>query len=117
MTAGLERTPKLSVVVAVYNERATIEEILWRVQQVELDKEIIVVDDGSTDGACWTRSDYRKTDSGSKSRYRAGRPRGLARVRSPDLLLRPDVRPGEKITWRDGLKGIWCTVRYGLFSR
>ncbi len=42
--------PKLSVVVPVYNERATIEELLDRVQAVALEKEIIVVDDGSTDG-------------------------------------------------------------------
>jgi glycosyltransferase involved in cell wall biosynthesis len=42
--------PKLSVVIPVYNERATIEELLKRVQAVPLDKEIIVVDDGSTDG-------------------------------------------------------------------
>jgi glycosyltransferase involved in cell wall biosynthesis len=41
---------KLSVVVPVLNERKTIEEILWRVQAVDLEKEIIVVDDGSTDG-------------------------------------------------------------------
>lgn len=34
----------------VYNERATIEEILVRVQAVDVDKEIVVVDDGSTDG-------------------------------------------------------------------
>jgi glycosyltransferase involved in cell wall biosynthesis len=47
--AGL--VPKLSVVMPVYNERATIEEILFRVQQVPLDKEVIVVDDGSTDGS------------------------------------------------------------------
>ena len=40
----------LSVVVPVYNERATIEEILRRVQATELPDEIIIVDDGSTDG-------------------------------------------------------------------
>ena len=34
----------------VYNERATIEEILLRVQAVDLSKEIVIVDDGSTDG-------------------------------------------------------------------
>jgi glycosyltransferase involved in cell wall biosynthesis len=33
-----------------YNEMATIEEILLRVQAIEIDKEIIVVDDGSKDG-------------------------------------------------------------------
>ncbi|MDI6783519.1 MAG: glycosyltransferase [bacterium] len=41
---------KLSVVIPVYNEINTIEEILRRVQRVPIDKEIIIVDDGSTDG-------------------------------------------------------------------
>ena len=41
---------KLSIVVPVYNERAFIEEVLMRVQRVPLRKEIVVVDDGSTDG-------------------------------------------------------------------
>jgi glycosyltransferase involved in cell wall biosynthesis len=48
--AGSKLGPKLSVVIPVYNERATIEEILWRVQHVPIEKEIIIVDDGSTDG-------------------------------------------------------------------
>jgi glycosyltransferase involved in cell wall biosynthesis len=43
-------SPKLSVVVPAYNEMATIEEILSRVQAIKIDKEIVVVDDGSTDG-------------------------------------------------------------------
>lgn len=34
----------------VYNERSTIEEVLWRIQEVAIEKEIIVVDDCSTDG-------------------------------------------------------------------
>lgn len=42
--------PTLSVIIPAYNERNTIEEILSRVQQVAIDKEVIVVDDGSTDG-------------------------------------------------------------------
>lgn len=41
---------KLSVVIPVYNERQYIEEILRRVQLVDIDKEIIIVDDCSTDG-------------------------------------------------------------------
>jgi glycosyltransferase involved in cell wall biosynthesis len=40
----------LSVVIPAYNEMATIAEILKRVQDVPIEKEIIVVDDGSTDG-------------------------------------------------------------------
>ena len=45
------RRPKLSVVIPVYNERATIEEILHRVQSVNIYKEIILVDDCSRDGS------------------------------------------------------------------
>jgi len=41
---------KLSVLMPVYNERKTIREVLSRVAEVGLPKEIIVVDDGSTDG-------------------------------------------------------------------
>jgi glycosyltransferase involved in cell wall biosynthesis len=43
-------TPILSVVMPVYNERTTIEEIIRRVTDVDVDKEIIIVDDFSTDG-------------------------------------------------------------------
>jgi glycosyltransferase involved in cell wall biosynthesis len=41
---------KISVLIPVYNEINTIEEIVARVQAVALEKEIIIVDDGSTDG-------------------------------------------------------------------
>jgi glycosyltransferase involved in cell wall biosynthesis len=41
---------RLSVVVPVYNERATIHEILKRIRAVPIAKEIILVDDCSTDG-------------------------------------------------------------------
>ena len=41
---------KLSVVIPVYNEVKTIKEIVSRVQAVDLEKEIVIVDDGSTDG-------------------------------------------------------------------
>jgi glycosyltransferase involved in cell wall biosynthesis len=41
---------KLSIVVPVYNEAATIAQIIERIRAVPVDKEIIVVDDCSTDG-------------------------------------------------------------------
>jgi glycosyltransferase involved in cell wall biosynthesis len=43
---------KLSIVMPVYNERATIEEIVRRVLAVDLplERELVIVDDGSTDG-------------------------------------------------------------------
>ena len=45
---------KLSVVIPVFNEKSTVEEIIRRVQAVDvgLDKEIVAVDDASTDGTC-----------------------------------------------------------------
>jgi glycosyltransferase involved in cell wall biosynthesis len=42
---------RLSVIVPVYNEARTIAEVVRRVRAVPLDIELIVVDDGSTDGA------------------------------------------------------------------
>jgi glycosyltransferase involved in cell wall biosynthesis len=42
--------PKLSVVIPVYNEKGTIAEILRRVLESEMRREVIVVDDCSTDG-------------------------------------------------------------------
>ena len=41
---------KLSIVIPVYNESETIYEIIKRVEAVNGDKEVIIVDDGSTDG-------------------------------------------------------------------
>mgnify|MGYP001326760807 CR=1 FL=1 len=40
----------LTVVVPVYNEAATVEDLIRRVQDVPIPKEIVVVDDCSTDG-------------------------------------------------------------------
>ncbi|MEA2843036.1 MAG: hypothetical protein QOJ69_707, partial [Actinomycetota bacterium] len=53
--AEAERLPPhrlLSVIVPVYNERATVAEIIRRMRRVELplDLEIVMVDDGSSDG-------------------------------------------------------------------
>ena len=41
---------KLSVVIPVYNEKRTLSELICRVEAVKLEKEIIIVDDASTDG-------------------------------------------------------------------
>ena len=45
------KAPLLSVIVPCYNERATVAELLRRVREVPIDKEIVVVDDQSTDGS------------------------------------------------------------------
>ena len=41
---------RLSIIIPVFNERDTIREVIDRVEAVDHDKEIIVVDDYSTDG-------------------------------------------------------------------
>ena len=41
---------KVSVVIPAYNERAFIEELLLRVQAIQINKEVLVIDDASTDG-------------------------------------------------------------------
>src|SRR4051812_4249928 len=76
---------KLSVVVPVFNERNTVGEIIRRMRAVELpgnlDLEIIVVDDGSTDGTAEVLSQLRdstvrvvaqKDNEGKGTAVRAG---------------------------------------------
>ena len=47
---GVLKDPLLSVVMPVYNERTTIDEIIRRVLAVPLRIQLVVVDDWSTDG-------------------------------------------------------------------
>jgi glycosyltransferase involved in cell wall biosynthesis len=53
---------KLSVVVPVYNEQATIRQVLSRIRSVREVSEIVVVDDYSTDG---TRDVLRQLEAGA----------------------------------------------------
>jgi glycosyltransferase involved in cell wall biosynthesis len=55
---------KISVIIPVYNEVQTIKEIVVRVQEVELEKEIIIVDDYSTDG---TREHLREINQANEN--------------------------------------------------
>ena len=41
----------LSVLIPVYNEIQTLEEIVNQIQAVDIDKELVIVDDGSNDGS------------------------------------------------------------------
>ena len=67
----------LSVIIPVYNEAATLPELLKRVMVVPVDKEILIVDDGSTDGT----SDFLKEISDERIkvlRHDANRGKGAA---------------------------------------
>ncbi len=46
----LSTRPLLSVIVPLYNEQHNVREILSRVQAVDVEKQIVMVDDASTDG-------------------------------------------------------------------
>jgi len=50
---------KLSIVIPVYNEQASLKEVVRRVKAVDYDKEIILVDDCSTDGSREILEEYK----------------------------------------------------------
>jgi glycosyltransferase involved in cell wall biosynthesis len=57
----------VSIIIPVYNERAYIEEVLLRVQATDLEKEVIVIDDGSTDGTRDLLRDLEKAQTDGRS--------------------------------------------------
>ena len=53
---------KLSIVIPVYNEASSVLEVLRSLEKLPIDKEIIVVDDGSTDGSRDILEKYQKSN-------------------------------------------------------
>jgi len=53
---------KLSVVIPVYNEKKTLNELILRVEAVSIDKEVIIIDDASTDGTRDLLKKYEKKE-------------------------------------------------------
>jgi glycosyltransferase involved in cell wall biosynthesis len=84
---------KLSVIVPAYNEQSTIADIIARVRSTPFDKEIIVVDDGSTDGTRQILEQlpaddavqviYRKQNGGKGAAVRDG----IARAHGEIILI------------------------------
>lgn len=57
---------KLSIIVPVYNEARTIAEIFKKIEEVDIEKQIIIIDDCSTDG---TKIELEKLESDVKVIY------------------------------------------------
>ncbi|MDD5747682.1 MAG: glycosyltransferase family 2 protein [Actinomycetota bacterium] len=96
---------KLSIIVPAYNERRTIQEILRRVRTVDLgpiEKEIVVVDDGSDDGTSdilrleedsTTRVIYKRKNEGKGAAIRTALPQTtgeLIIIQDADLEYDPE---------------------------
>ncbi|MBA7622535.1 Undecaprenyl-phosphate mannosyltransferase [subsurface metagenome] len=80
---------KLSVIVPVFNEKRTIEEVLRRIKNVEIKKEIIVVDDYSTDG---TREILERiSDKGTKVIFHSQNKGKGAAIKTAQMHISGDV--------------------------
>lgn len=105
----LDRQPgdrmKLSVVIPVYNEKETILEVIEKVQSIPFDKEIIVVDDCSSDGTTdvlknlnsdGTRIFYHEVNQGKGAALRTGFAEAegdIVIIQDADLEYTPDDYP------------------------
>lgn len=88
----LSKMKLLSIVIPVFNEEETIREILSRVQAVELglDKEIVVVDDASTDSTGEILRDYEGRDGFTIHGQEVNRGKGAA-LRTGFKMARGDI--------------------------
>ncbi len=120
---GRRKISKLSVIIPVYNERATLPEIVRRCRAVELDceKEVVIVDDGSTDGSAeiarsladsTVKAVLLPTNSGKGSAVR----RGIEEVTGDYVLIQDADLEYDPADWKRLLAPVEAgkaTVVYG----
>jgi len=105
---------KISVVIPVYNEKSTITQLIARVKNVPLEKEIIVIDDCSTDGTTEVlknlsdsnvRLFFHEKNQGKGAALRTGFSRvqgDVVIIQDADLEYNPDEYPDLIAPIRDG---------------
>lgn len=113
----------LSVIVPVYNEAATLAEVLARVVEAAPEnKEILVVDDGSTDGTAailnhWEDRDRVRVFRHEKNRGKGAAIRtGLAEVRGKYVVIQDadlEYDPNDYHSLLLPLERGWADVVYG----
>ena len=105
--AAAATPPRVSFLIPAYNEAATIEELLERVWALPLDKQLVIVDDGSTDGTGglaerWAEGRagvvvVRKENGGKGTAIQAGIPHldgDIVVIQDADLEYDPAEVPG-----------------------
>ncbi len=93
---------RISFLIPAYDERATVVEVLDRIEALDLDRQLIVVDDGSTDGTAdvveeWSKGRdgvlvLRKPNGGKGSAIRAAIPHidgDIAVIQDADMEYDP----------------------------
>jgi glycosyltransferase involved in cell wall biosynthesis len=70
--------PLLSIIVPVYNEKRTVDEALNRILSAPYAKQVIVVDDGSTDGSTFLVKRWRGHPEIHLLHHSANRGKGVA---------------------------------------
>jgi glycosyltransferase involved in cell wall biosynthesis len=83
---------KISVVIPVYNERAFIEEVLLRVQAQEFTKEILIIDDGSTDGTRALLEEFTRVQASGKREISLQNGRAMLRLENIRFLFQEHNR-------------------------
>lgn len=107
LAAAAGTLSRVSFLIPAYNEAATIEELLDRVWALPLDKQLVIVDDGSTDGTGglaerWANGRagvvvVRKENGGKGTAIQAGIPHldgDIVVIQDADLEYDPAEVPG-----------------------
>lgn len=89
-TAQLPADYLVSIVIPVFNERDTIQEILRRIRSTDMPKELVIVDDASTDGTWELLTEEARSPDTRLFRHRVNLGKGGA-VRTALANVRGDI--------------------------